>query len=104
MQTCTQPHPASATIFTWLCQALVDVVSTSHSRPSMCTGAGEACYTILSWGERERERGREWEKLIEDLVCWLCQAEAQVASLLPSVWNQSGSVGVLSSEELADSF
>ena len=57
-------------------------------------------------GEREGERegGRRCEKLIEDLVCWLCQAEAQVASLLPSVWNQSGSVGVLSSEELADSF
>jgi len=59
MQTCTQAHPASATIFTWLCQALVDVVSTSHSSPSMCTGAGEARYTILSWGEREREREGE---------------------------------------------
>ena len=34
--------------------------------------------------------------MIEDLVCWFCQAEAQVASLLPSIWNQSGSVGALS--------
>ena len=46
-------------------------------------------------GGREEGR-RRCEKLIEDLVCWLCQAEAQVASLLPSIWNQSGSVGALS--------
>ena len=57
MQTCTQAHPTSAIIFTWLRQTLIDVVSASHSRPSTCTGAGEGCYTILSWGgEREGER------------------------------------------------